>query len=56
MPAITVSPGYQGSLLFFAFHSGDGTMPALSPTRSMPVGWPNPYLRIHLSKRWMPIS
>ena len=44
MPLITVSPGYQRPCFgaFFAFHSGDGRMPLISPDKSTPVGLPKP--------------
>ena len=41
MPAITVSPGYQGFFQRRCFQSREGSRPGDSPSRSMPVFSPS---------------
>ena len=55
MPASTVSPGNQFWLRTRRFHSREGSTPALSPARSMPVGAPKPKAASSADKRLMPI-
>jgi len=52
MPAITVSPGYQGCLLLAAFHWREGRMPSDSPLRSIPVSRPKPPSMVDLARQW----